>query len=384
VAEEGIKETVSRLSSISHCNHIHLSVNSFQKPTPYVYSSGEEGALCFTPTPKFYEGSRLKPEKAKQFGNLDILEGVCREAKKKRIQVYAVLNCLVNQAVLRRKPEYAQVSSGGERDDRLFPFMCFNNPSVERYILSLTSDILSNYDVAGIELEKLHYSVASPFKTGNLTCFCEYCRAEAKNQGINIEGVKRRLIFLPKPFGEPQRIMEASGSKPFSVSLKVLRSWSSLLGLSSWLQHRRHMVSEINGRVMIASRQANADAAVGIDLCPSEISWIAGHDYRSLGKNLDCLYPMIEESLIHRGQSSITNELRSVRRTLRGVMREVKLYPLAIFGPSVSAKETVNLVKSASGESNGLVLHSYGQISVENLKALGQSAKKLSAESSRD
>ena len=381
---EGIKEVISRLSNMSHCDCVHLSVNSFQKPTPYVSSSSEEGAICFTPAPKFYEGSRIKPNKAKQFGNLDVLEEVCREAKKKGIEVYAVLNCLVNQPVLRRKPEYAQVGSGGEKSDRLFPFMCFNNPSVERYILSLTSDILSNYDVAGIELEKLHYSVTSPFKTGNLTCFCEYCRAEARNQGINLEGVKRRLIFFPKPFGEPQRIMEASSSNPFSVSLKVLRSWASLLGLSSWLQHRRHMVSEINGRVMIASRQANADAAVGIDLCPSEISWIAGHDYRSLGKNLDCLYPLIEESLIHHGDSSVANELRSVRRTLRGVMREVKVYPLAIFGPSISAKETVNLVKSASEESNGLVLHAYGQISVENLKAFGQTAKKVLAENPHD
>jgi hypothetical protein len=65
-------------------------------------------------------------------------------------------------------------------------------------------------------------------------------------------------------------------------------------------------------------------------------------------------------------------------------MREVKLYPLAIFGPSVSTKETVNLVKSASEESNGLVLHAYGQISVENLKAFGQTAKKALAENSTD
>jgi hypothetical protein len=384
MAGEGIKEIISRVSNTSHCNCVHLSVNSFQKPTPFVSSSPEEGAICFTPTLKFYEGSRIKPARAKQFEGLDILEGVCKEAKKKGIQVYAVLNCLVNQAALRRKPEYAQINSGGEKSDKLFPFMCFNNPSVERYILSLTSDILSNYDVAGIELEKLHYSVSSPFKTGNLTCFCQHCRAEARNQGINLDGVKRRLIFFPKPFGEPQRIMEASGGNPFSFSLKALRSWSSLLGLSSWLQHRRHMVSEISGRVMIASRQASADAAVGIDLCPSEISWIAGHDYRSLGKNLDCLYPLIEESLIHHGDSSVANGLRSLRRTLRGVMREVKVYPLAIFGPSVSTKETANLVKSASEESNGLVLHAYGEISVENLKAFGQTAKNVLAENSND
>jgi hypothetical protein len=136
------------------------------------------------------------------------------------------------------------------------------------------------------------------------------------------------------------------------------------------------MVSEINGRLMIASRQSNPDAMVGIDLCPSELSWIAGHDYRALGKNLDCLYPLLEEPLIRRGMNSVTNELRSLRRTLGGVLRETKIYPIAILSASVSPETTVDIVKSAIGESQGLILHAYGQIPVENLKAFGQTVKK--------
>jgi hypothetical protein len=376
IATEGVRDAVAKLASLSNGGFIHLSVNSFLKPTPFVSSSSDEGSLCFTPNPRFYEGSKIKPIRAKQFANLDVLAEVCKEAKKRGIQVFAVVNCLVNQAVLKKKSEYAQVSSSGGQSDEVYPLMCFNNPSVERYILSLISDILSNYEVAGIELERLHYSLTSTFKTGSLTCFCDYCKAEARNQGINIDGVKRRLRFFPKPFAEPQEIMEASSSNPFSLSLKLLRSWVSLLGLSSWFQHRRHMVSEINGRLMIASRQANPDAIVGIDLCPSELSWIAGHDYRALGKNLDCLYPLLEEPLIRRGMNSVTNELRSLRRTLGGVLRETKIYPVAILSASVSPETTVDIVKSAIGESQGLILHAYGQIPVENLKAFGQTIRK--------
>jgi hypothetical protein len=136
------------------------------------------------------------------------------------------------------------------------------------------------------------------------------------------------------------------------------------------------MVSEICGRIMIASRQANPDAAVGIDLCPSEVSWIAGHDYRALGKNLDCVYPIIDESMIHRGAGSITNELRSLRRKLGGVLREVKIYPTAILSSSTSASEADGVVKSAFEEARGLVLHAYGQVSVDNLKAFGQAVRK--------
>jgi hypothetical protein len=136
------------------------------------------------------------------------------------------------------------------------------------------------------------------------------------------------------------------------------------------------MVSEINGRIMIGARQANPDAFVGIDLCPSELSWIAGQDYRALGKNLDCLYPILEEPLIHRGANAMTNELRSLRRALGGVLRETKIYPVAILSNSVSPDETAAIVKSASEESHGLVLHAYGQIPVENLKAFGLATKK--------
>lgn len=294
VISEGVKDVIGKLSSLSHSEFIHLSVNSFLKPTPFVSSSRDEGAICFTPNSRFYEHSRIKPVVAKQFLNHDVLGEVCREAAKKNMRVHAVVNCLLNQVIVKRGAEYFQVSSSGEQSDEIYPLMCFNNPSVENYLLSLITDILSNYDVAGVELERLHYSLTSTFKTGSLTCFCKYCKAEARNQGINIDGVKRRLKFFPKPFAEPQEIMEASSSNPFSLSLKLLRSWVSLLGLSSWFQHRRHMVSEINGRIMIAARQANPDAIVGIDLCPSELSWIAGQDYRALGKNLDCLYPLLD------------------------------------------------------------------------------------------
>jgi len=376
MASEGISEVVGKLTNLSHVNFIHVSINSFQKPTPFVSSSNDEGALCFNPTASFYEGSKIKPTKAKQFKNLDILGEVCKEAKKKDMGVYAVVNCLVNPAVLKMRSEFAQVSSNGEKSDEIYPLACLNNSYVERYILSLIADILSSYDVKGVELEKLHYSVSSPFKTGNLTCFCRYCKAEARSQGINIDGIKRRLKFFPKPFGEPQKIMEASSSNPYSLNLKLLRSWVQLLGLSSWFQHRRHMVSEISGRIMIKSRQANPGATVGIDLCPSEVSWIAGHDYRALGKNLDCLYPIIDEPLIRRGAGGITHELRSLRRRLGGVLGEVKIYPVAILSSSTSPNETISVVKSASEEAHGLVLHAYGQISVENLKVFGQAARK--------
>jgi hypothetical protein len=376
MASEGIGDTIEKLHSLLHANVVYISINSFQKPTPFVSSSKDEGAICFNPTSSFYEGSKIKPSKARQLSNLDVLGEVCKAAKKRGLGVYAVINCLVNPALLKKRSEFAQVSSSGEESDEIYPLACFNNPFVERYILSLVADILTSYDVKGVELEKLHYSISSPFKSGNLTCFCRYCRAEARNQGINIDGVKRRLKFFPKPFGEPQKIMEASGSNPFSLNLTLLRSWVQLLGLSSWFQHRRHMVSEICGRIMIASRQANPNASAGIDLCPSEVSWIAGHDYRALAKNLDCIYPMIDESMIHKGTGSITNELRSLRRRLGGVIREVKIYPTAILGNSTSPSGAEGVVKSASEEANGLVLHAYGQVSVENLKAFGQAIRK--------
>jgi hypothetical protein len=323
-----------------------------------------------------YEASKIRPFAAKQFVNHDILSEVCREAAKRNMKVYAVINCLLNPVIAKRGAEYLQVSSSGTRSDEIYPLMCFNNPNVENYLLSLITDILSNYDVAGVELERLHYALTPAFKTGSLTCFCRYCKAEARNQGINIDEVKRRLKFFPKPFADPQEIMEASSSSPFSLSLKLLRSWVSLLGLSSWFQHRRHMVSEISGRIMIGARQANPDAIVGIDLCPSELSWIAGHDYRALGKNLDCLYPILEEPLIHRASSAAANELRALRRTLGGVLRETKIFPVAILSESISLGETAAIVKAASEESHGLILHAYGQIPVENLKAFGIAVRK--------
>jgi hypothetical protein len=95
-----------------------------------------------------------------------------------------------------------------------------------------------------------------------------------------------------------------------------------------------------------------------------------------LGKNLDCLYPILDEIVVHKGVNAITNELRALRRKLGGVLREVKIYPIAIMSPSVSPSETVKIMQSISNQADGLVLHAYGQIPVENLKALGQNARR--------
>src|SRR5436309_2959489 len=94
------------------------------------------------------------------------------------------------------------ISSLQERDlyDRNAETLCVNNPDHRNFLTGLVEDYTRSYDIDGImwgserhgalgtALGSMHGGARSdPNRVG---CFCEFCQAKAKQQGINIERVK--------------------------------------------------------------------------------------------------------------------------------------------------------------------------------------------------
>jgi len=131
-------------------------------------------------------------------GNYDALDVVVKEARERNLQVFAWIICLRNERLAAENPECAIENIFGVRDPT---WLCPNNPNSRKYLLALIEDIISNYDVNGLELESLVFSSLLPHPRGlavdALTdvllkiCFCDNCRRMAENMGYDRELIEK-------------------------------------------------------------------------------------------------------------------------------------------------------------------------------------------------
>jgi hypothetical protein len=86
--------------------------------------------------------------------------------------------------------------------------LCVNNPNYRNFFTGLVEDFARSYEVDGIMWGSERQGALSdslgathdtpPIDPGNVTCFCQFCQAKAKEQGINPERAKAGFLELEK------------------------------------------------------------------------------------------------------------------------------------------------------------------------------------------
>ena len=141
--------------------------------------------------PGFYKGSVLKCLHAPEFGDLDILASVLPAARKRGMKVFCSVEDQWRQDVPGVK-ECAEIDLYGRKTDSLCPF----HPEVQAFWTGLVTDFCSSYPIDGILFFNEHNGPllnaigASHFQqidSSRTTCFCEYHRQAAQQQGISFE-----------------------------------------------------------------------------------------------------------------------------------------------------------------------------------------------------
>ena len=151
------------------------------------------GGNYATPHPQYYKNTRMKPTKAPDNGGkYDVLEDMVPRAKKRGMKTYTWSEDVWNRHI----PNFDLIA---ERDlyGRPQGTACFRNPDHHGFILGVQEDFISSYDIDGILWGSERYgpfgnmveSVHNP--QGNdptkVTCFCQFCQAEAKRRGIDVK-----------------------------------------------------------------------------------------------------------------------------------------------------------------------------------------------------
>jgi len=199
------------------------------------YDLNFHGGNFATPHPQYYKNTVIKDTRAPDHGDLDILAEVLPAAKKRGMKVI----CWLEDVFRTDLPNIQKVQ---ERDlyGRNAETLCVNNPDYRNFFTGLVEDYARSYDIDGIMWGSERQGALSdslgathdtpPIDPGNVTCFCEFCQAKAKDRGINVERARQGFLELEK-FVRSAR----SGKRP--VDGYYVQFWRLLLRypeLAAW------------------------------------------------------------------------------------------------------------------------------------------------------
>lgn len=210
IRADGIEETVKRckeefgLTSISlTCSYHSGKFLLPHRDTVRVYMP-EPGAIYFTPDLSLYAGTTLKPRVASLVTEGDVLEQTAIACGKHGLGLRAWTVATHGSHQGTEHPECLQVNAFGDR----YPYtVCPSNPNVRGYVVALVRDLVSRGFFLAIDLESPGFALFTHWHHHELTglsyglyeellmslCFCEYCNARAKDRGIDVASLQRKV-----------------------------------------------------------------------------------------------------------------------------------------------------------------------------------------------
>lgn len=203
LADEGIPEVLDILQETARVNTLFFASYTFDRGTggrqieghPFPDHGIQEYDLDFRggnfakANPKFYQGTFLHDFRAPDFGDRDFLEEIIPQAKYRNMKTFCWINENPYAPIPKHVPNFSKVL---EVDCYGIPTTtpCFNNPDYHNFHLSLVEDYCKSYDMDGIAWSSerqgpLGNMIGGGWSHKGIGCFCEHCRALAKERGIN-------------------------------------------------------------------------------------------------------------------------------------------------------------------------------------------------------
>jgi len=164
------------------------------------YDDNFHGGNFATPHPQFYRKTSIAPEKAPDHGSYDVIADVLPAAKKRGMRVICWFEDVIGAGV----PGFDQAREV-TLTGRPSTFACSRNPNTRNFWLGMVEDYLRSYDVDGLmwgserqgplgnAIVANHGGVGAG---GGIACFCQYCIAEAKKRGIDVDRAREGYLQL--------------------------------------------------------------------------------------------------------------------------------------------------------------------------------------------
>lgn len=168
------------------------------------YDTGSFYGGCYTKVnPQYFKDTAFKSFRAPDFGDYDVLESVLPSAKKRGMKTI----CWFEDVFRKDLPNIDQLQEK-ELSGNNATTLCFNNPNYRAWLLGMVEDWARSYDVDGIMWGSERQGAfsnalnaragSSPSSPMRVTCFCQYCQARARKQGIDPERARQGFLELAK------------------------------------------------------------------------------------------------------------------------------------------------------------------------------------------
>jgi hypothetical protein len=151
--------------------------------------------------PKYYTNTAFKDFRAPDLGSFDVLEQVIPEAKKRAMKTI----CWYEDVFRRDLPNIERLQEV-ELSGKKAATLCFNNPEYLSWLQDIAEDWSRSYDIDGImwgserqgALSNVLGASHGHSQPSTATCFCEFCYAKARRQGIHPERARQGFLELEK------------------------------------------------------------------------------------------------------------------------------------------------------------------------------------------
>ena len=205
------------------------------------------GGNYATPHPEFYRKTLLKPTRAPDHGELDIVAAVLPEAKKRGMRVFCSIEDVFRPDVPGVK-ELAEIDLQGRKAGTL----CLCHPDVRAFWTALATDLCTSYDIDGILffnerngplLNALGASHAQSIASSRVTCFCEHHRKAAKALAVDYERARRGYQKLDQ-FVQAALKGERPSDGYFVEFWRLLTEWPEIIAWDRLFDAAKHEVLE--------------------------------------------------------------------------------------------------------------------------------------------
>jgi hypothetical protein len=333
------------------------------------YDDNFHGGQFATPHAQYYRDTSIMPEKAPDHGSYDVLADVIPLAKKRGMRVIPWFEDVIGANV----PGFdkaREVTLTG----RPSTFACSRNPNTRHFWLGMVEDYLKSYDVDGLmwgserqgplgnAIVANHAGVGAG---GGIACFCQYCIAAAKEQGINPERAKAGYIELAAWTDSVRGTAQKPGTRPtdgaFVTFWRLLTKYPEIM---AWERLWNEALNDTYREMYALSRSIAPNKGIGWHIWHNNSFspfYRAEEDYTELQKHSDFL-KVVAYNLC--GGERLAQYVRSVQRSVfadftpaqvldltYGMQqyRDVSLEELAAkgLGPDYVLRETKRAVASA-------------------------------------
>lgn len=216
-ADEGVEPVLDVLQSKASVNTLFIAAFTYGRgiagrqvpgqPLPdhgkQQYDTGTFHGGSYTALhSQYYANTPLKNLRAPDLGNFDVFQAVLPASRKRGMKNIAWFEDVFGSDI----PGIAEVQ---ERDlhGRNATTLCLNNPGYRNFLLDLVEDYAHSWDLDGIMwgserqgafANALGSHHGGPGDPGRVTCFCEFCKTRAAQQGIRVERARAGFLELEK------------------------------------------------------------------------------------------------------------------------------------------------------------------------------------------